>query len=174
MTTTDIIWIIVIAVIALVLIGLIVALMRRKSLADKKEKAERLRLRADTEAAVLPDTRARAEQAATQAEHARLEAERAEERAAALRAEADQQRAIHEDQIRAADRLDPDVDEKAPDYSPDVVDPAGPSAVPSDPAYADPETGRASSAASADGGSSATLEPTDTPPRKGTQQTHRH
>ena len=64
------------------------------------------------------------------------------------------------------------MEHKAPDYSPDVVDPAGPSNVPADPAYADPETGRASSTAtgtaapaSAAGGSSATLEPTDTTPR---------
>jgi FtsZ-interacting cell division protein ZipA len=144
MTTSQIIWIVVIAVGALVLIGLIVALMRKKSHAEKHEKAELLRERADVEAAGLPDARARAEQAATEAERARLEAQRAEERAAAVRAEADQQRAIHEERIRAADRLDPDVDTRAKDYSPDVVDPAGPSNVPADPAYADPDTGRAS------------------------------
>jgi FtsZ-interacting cell division protein ZipA len=144
MTTTEIIWIIVIAVAALVLIGLVIFSMRKKSLADNRAKAARLRERADTQAAVLPDTQAKADQAATRAEQARLEAQRAEEQAAALRTEAEQQRAIHEDQIRAADRLDPDVDNKAPDYSPDVVDPAGPSDVPTDPAYADPDTGRAS------------------------------
>ena len=144
MTTTEIIWIIVIAVAVLVLIGLVVGSMRRRSLADNREQAARLRERADTQAADLPDTQARADQAATQAERARLEVQRAEERAAAARAEADQQRAIQEDQIRAADRLDPDVKHKAADYSPDVVDPAGPSNVPTDPAYADPETGRAS------------------------------
>jgi FtsZ-interacting cell division protein ZipA len=144
MSTTEIIWIIVIAVAALVLIGLIVVSMRKKSVADNREQAALLRERADTQAADLPDAQARAEQAATQAEHARLEAQRAEERAAAVRTEADQQRAIHEDQIRAADRLDPDVDTQAPDYSPDVVDPAGPSDVPADAAYADPDTGRVS------------------------------
>jgi hypothetical protein len=179
MTTSQIIWIVVIAVAALVLIGLIVGLMRKKSLADKHEKAELLRERADVEAAGLPDAQARADQAATEAERARLEAQRAEERAAAVRAEAAQERAIHEEKIRAADRLDPDVDHEAKDYSPDVVDPAGPSDVPADPAYADPDTGRASGSPSGSAnapppapapssdadGSTATLEPTDTTPR---------
>jgi hypothetical protein len=135
MSTTEIIWIIVIAVAALVLIGLVVFAMRRKSVgvADNREKAARLRKQADIEAAVLPDAQARADQAAAEAERARLEAERVEAQAAAARTEADQQRAIHEDRIRAADRLDPDVNHRAPDYSPDVVDPAGPSAVPAEP-----------------------------------------
>ena len=145
MSTTEIIWIIVIAVAALVLIGLVVFSIRKKSVADNREQAARLRERADTEAAVLPDAQARADQAAAEAERARLEAERAEAQAAAARTEADQQRAIHEDRIRAADRLDPDVDHRATDYSPDVVDPAGPSAVPAE--------------------STDTLEPTDTTPR---------
>lgn len=144
MTTSEIIWIIVITVAVLALVGLIVASMRKRSLADNRAQAAALREQADTEAAELPDARARADQAAAEAERARLEAERAEAQAAAVRTEADQQRAIHEDRIRAADRLDPDVDHKATDYSPDVVDPAGPADAPADPA---------------------TLEPTDTTPR---------
>lgn len=150
MTTSEIIWIIVIAVAVLALVGLIVASMRKRSLADNRAQAAALREQADTEAAELPDARARADQAAAVAERARLEAERAEAEAAAVRTEADQQRAIHEDRIRAADRLDPDVDHKATDYSPDVVDPAGPPDAPAAPA--DP----------------ATLEPTDTTPRDDT------
>jgi FtsZ-interacting cell division protein ZipA len=116
MSTTEIIWIIVIAVAALVLIGLVVFAMRRKSVgvADNREKAARLRQQADIEAAVLPDAQARADQAAAEAERARLEAERVEAQAAAA-------------------RTDPDVNHRAPDYSPDVVDPAGPSAVPAEP-----------------------------------------
>ena len=133
MSTTEIIWIIVIAVAALVLIGLLVFAMRKKSVTDNRERAARLREQADIEAAVLPDAQARADQAAAEAERARLEAERVEAQAAAARTEADQQQAIHEDRVRAADRLDPDVDHTATDYSPDVVDPAGPSAVPAEP-----------------------------------------
>jgi FtsZ-interacting cell division protein ZipA len=176
MTTSQIVWTIVIVAAVLILIGLVVASMRKKSLADNRARATQLRDRADTRAAGLPDAEARAEQAEAHAEHAHLEAQRADEHAATARAAADQERALQEDQIRAADRLDPDVDHRAKDYSPEVVAPAGPSDVPVDPTYADPATGRATQTSSdsatvtdesspAAGGSSVTLEPTDTSPR---------
>lgn len=190
MTTSQIVWIVVIALAALILIGLIVGSMRKKNQDANRERAGQLRHRADTQAAGLPDARARADQAEAQAERARLEAERAEEHSATVRAEVDQEQALHEEHIRAADRLDPDVDHRAKDYSPTVVDPAGPSDVPTDPTYADPATGRAAttppgSSSTADdsatggddsatstpatpGGSSVTLEPTDTTPRDAT------
>ncbi|WP_107705380.1 hypothetical protein [Nocardioides allogilvus] len=126
MTTSQIIWIVVIAVAALVLIGLVVGSMRKKSLADNHARADQLRHKADASAAGLPDTSARAERAEAEAEHKRLEAQRAEDQAAAARIEAEQERARHEDQIRAADRLDPKVDHKSTDYSPEVADPSGP------------------------------------------------
>ena len=132
MTTSQIVWIVVIAVAVLILIGLIVS-VRKKNQDANRARADQLREQADIKAAVLPDTRARADQAEAQAEHARLEAERAEERAAAARTEAAQEQAAQEDRIRAADRLDPDVDHRAEDYSPEVADPAGPSVVPTEP-----------------------------------------
>jgi hypothetical protein len=125
-TTEQIVWTLVIALAALVLIGLIVAAMRKKSLEDKRSRAQELRQQADGGAAGLPDAQARADQAAAQAEHKRLEAERAEREALAARTEVDQERARHEDQLRAADRLDPDVNHKAKDYAPHVPDPVGP------------------------------------------------
>ncbi|MEO5662216.1 MAG: hypothetical protein ABIR39_02940 [Nocardioides sp.] len=176
MTTSQIVWTIVIVAALLLLIGLVVASMRKKNQDANRARAGQLREQADIQAAGLPDTQARADQAREQAERARLEAERAEEHAATVRAEAAQEQAAQEDRIRAADRLDPDVDHRAKDYSPEVVAPAGPSDVPADPTYADPATGRATQASSDSstvtdesspvaGGSSVTLEPTDTSPR---------
>ena len=143
MDNEELIWIIVIALAALVLIGLIVAAMRKKSNESKRVQAQQLREEALGGAAGLPDAQARADQAATAAEHKRLEAERAEKEALRVRTELDQERARYEDQVRAADRLDPDVNHKAKDYTPQAADPAGPSNIPSDPIHADPETGRA-------------------------------
>ncbi len=142
MSTSQIIWIVVIVVAALALIAVVVVSMRSKSRQDNKVRASHLRDQADTQAAGLPDAQAKAEQAEARAEQARLEAQRVEEQAADARLSVDRQQAAHEDQIRAADRLDPDVDHKSKDYSPQVVAPAGPSNVPADPAQADPATGR--------------------------------
>lgn len=178
MTTTDIIWIAVIAVAALVVIGLIVGLMRKKSHASKHARAEELRHEATTEAAGLPDVRARAEQAEAQAQAKRIEAERAEKDAALARTDLDQQQAAQEDRIRAADRLDPHVDHKAKDYSPEVATPAGPANVPSGTASAEPQatSPAASTATGTSAGTSAELpdeshEPTDTSPRDTTVAT---
>lgn len=147
MTTTQIIWLVVIVVAALVLIALVVASMRKKSQQDNRVRASHLREQADTQAAGLPDAHASAEQAEAQAEQARLEAQRAEEQAASARTEVAQQQATHEDQIRAADRLDPDVNHKSKDYSPEVAAPAGPSSVPTDPADAQQASTQASATA---------------------------
>lgn len=126
MATSTIVWIVVIAVVV-ILVGLLIVSMRRKSRAEDHAQATDLRDQADTRAAGLPDLQGRVDQAEDRAATARLEAERAEDHAGSVRAEAAQQRAIHEDEIRAADRLDPQVDDRAKDYSPQVVDPVGPS-----------------------------------------------
>lgn len=165
MTTTEIVWIAVIALAALVVVGLIVGSMRKRSRADNHARAEELRSEANTGAAVLPDATARADQAEAQAAVKRLEAERAERDAAIARTELDQQQALQEDRIRAADRLDPEVDHKAKDYAPQVATPAGPASVP-----AEPTDSTTAGTAATPGGSSvdlpdATPEPTDTSPR---------
>jgi hypothetical protein len=123
-TTQQIIWTVVIVVAALVVIGLIVASMRKKSQQDNRARAAEIREAAEAKAATIPDTQARARETEAQAEQARLQAERAEERAQAARTAAAQQEALHEDQVRAADRLDPDVDHRADDYTPETVTPA--------------------------------------------------
>jgi hypothetical protein len=120
-TTTQIISIIVIIVAALALGAFVFASMRKKNAADNRARAEQLRERADTRATTgLPEAEASAREAMTEAEQARLEADRAEERAAVAQQALTQQQAVHEDQIRAADRLDPDVDHRSDDYVPDT------------------------------------------------------
>lgn len=118
MTTEQIIWIVVIVVAALALIGLIVSSMRKRSQQDNRARAAEIREQADTKAAVIPEAEARAKAEEARAEEVRLEAERAEERAREARGAVAQEEALHEDRIRAADRLDPDVDHKAKDYTP--------------------------------------------------------
>lgn len=119
MNLTQIVWTVVIILAALVLVGLVAVSMRRRSLADNKARAEELREQADRRAAAdLPAAEARAREAEARAEQARLAAERAEQRAEAAELELAQQRALHEDRVRAADRLDPDVDHRSDDYAP--------------------------------------------------------
>jgi FtsZ-interacting cell division protein ZipA len=119
-TTEQIIWTVVIVVAVLALIGFIVAAMRKKSQHTKETRAAELRQEAQQRAAVIPDAQVRAKESEAAAERARLEAERAEERAVAARTEAAQHEAAVEDQVRAADRVDPRVDHKSGDYRPDT------------------------------------------------------
>ena len=118
MTTEQIIWIVVIVVAALALIGLIVSSMRKRMQQDNRARAAEIREQAGTKAAVIPEAEARARAEEARAEEVRLKAERAEERAREARGALAQEEALHEDRIRAADRLDPDVDHKAKDYTP--------------------------------------------------------
>lgn len=127
MTTTEIIWTIVIAIAALVLIALVVAAMRKKSQEADHAHAAQLREQADTRASAIPDAETRAQEAELAAEQARVRAEKEARQARMAKDDLLQQEAEHEDQIRAADRLDPTVDHRADDYSPEVRDPANPS-----------------------------------------------
>jgi hypothetical protein len=66
------------------------------------------------------DADRQARDAEANAARARAEAERAERQAAEAGRARDMERAAHEDQIREADRLDPDVDHRSDDYVPDA------------------------------------------------------
>lgn len=123
MSTEQIIWTVVIVVAVLALIGLAVAFMRKRSARDDRNRAEELRDHADRRAAVIPEADARAREVEAQAEQSRLRAERDAERAREARDELRQQEALVEDRVRAADRLDPEVDHKSDDYSPEVPTP---------------------------------------------------
>lgn len=122
MSTTAVILTVVVILVVLALIGLVASSMRKKSRQDNAARATQLREQADTHAAAgIPDAAARATAAEAEAERARVEAQRAEEVATEAKQDLTQQQAVHEDQIRAADRLDPEVDTRADDYSPKTI-----------------------------------------------------
>ena len=118
MDTSTIIWIIVIVVIVLILLGLLASMMGKRRKERDRGRAEEIRTEATGRAASAQDSQLQAQQAEAEAERKRIEAERAATQAAEARQGADVERARHEDQIREADRLDPDVDHKAADYEP--------------------------------------------------------
>lgn len=120
MTTQQIIWTVVIVVAALALIGFIVSSMRKRSRQASETRAGELRQEAHQSAAVIPDAQVRAKETEAEAERARLEAQHAEERARAARTEVVQHEAVVEEQVREADRLDPSVDHRSSDYTPDT------------------------------------------------------
>ncbi|WP_107767556.1 hypothetical protein [Nocardioides terrigena] len=153
MTTEQIIWIVVIAVAALAIIGFIVSSMRKRSQQDNRARAAEIREQAEAKAAVIPEAQAKAQAEEARAEQVRLEAERAEERAREARGAVAQEEALHEDRIRAADRLDPDVNHKAKDYTPGshAAERTEPEAADPHPSGASMGTHAADSAAHTDG-----------------------
>lgn len=112
---------IVIAVIVLIVIGVAAYLIRQRNREANVARADQLRTQAAAQAqSTLPPTQDRAAEAEARAEEARAAAERAQAEAEEARVAAAQAEAQHEGQVRAADRLDPRVDHKADDYSPQV------------------------------------------------------
>ncbi|WP_426245657.1 hypothetical protein [Nocardioides sp. LHG3406-4] len=121
MSTEQIVWTIVIVVVVLALVGLIAASMRKKSRQDNAARAAQLRQEADQRAMNIPEAQARAKEAEAQAEQARIQAERAEQRAAEAGTAFTQEQAAHEEKIRSADQLDPNVNTRSDDYTPDTA-----------------------------------------------------
>jgi hypothetical protein len=134
-STGTIVLIIVIVLVVLALIGLFAWLGNRKKKVHRYEQAESLRKEAVAEAGGVHESHVHAREAEAKAEKARLEAQRAEEEAARAHQGVSQEQALHEQKIREADRLDPNVDHKSDEYSPNT------SAVESAPPAYD-ETGR--------------------------------
>jgi len=130
MDSDTVIWIVVAVVVALLILGLLAALMNKRKTEQRKAQAAELRQDAQSRTPDLDEADVRAREAEVEAERARLEAERAQTRAA----EAEQARAAeqagYEDRIREADRLDPAVDTKSSDYEPDTRYPADSDAAP--------------------------------------------
>ena len=113
---------IVIAVIVLVVLAVAAFVVRKKNRETNIARADDLRTQAATQAqSSLPPAQDRAAEAEAKAEKARVVAERAQAEAEEARVAASQAEASHESQVRAADRLDPRVDHKADDYSPQVA-----------------------------------------------------
>ena len=128
MDATDIIIIVVALLVLLAVIAFVVARSRKKARQHQAAEASRLRQEAQQHAATIPESQVRAKEAEVQAERARIEAQRAEQQAREAHVAATQQEAEHEARIREADRLDPHVDTRSQDYTPDTRLGSGPGA----------------------------------------------
>ena len=121
--TGQVIVIVVVAVLVLAAAAAlaVVARRRRARLAEEHRlEAGRLREQASS---VVPDVTAAkigADEAEARAQQARAEADRAEELAAEERRRVAAEEARREELVREADRIDPDVDHRARDYTPQV------------------------------------------------------
>ena len=120
MSSATIVLIIVIAIIVIGLIGLAVWMSGKKKREHRRAEAERIRQEAAAHAGGLEESQVQAREAEARAEQARLQAQRAEEEAARAHQGVSQEQALHEDKLREADRLDPNVDHRAEDYHPDT------------------------------------------------------
>jgi FtsZ-interacting cell division protein ZipA len=116
---TWLIWAIMIVVVIVVVAALVSVTGKRRS-GQRHERAEELRQEATSQAAGLSESERQAEELRAKADLARSEAQRAEEQAANAEQGHQVEQAGYEDKLREADRLDPEVDHRAPDYEPDV------------------------------------------------------
>ena len=104
----------------LVAVVLISAALRRKKDQVARERASELRSDAAATAATTQIQEARAREAQAEADRARAQADKLAAHAEAERTSYDMTRAQHEDHLREADRLDPDVDHRSAEYQPDL------------------------------------------------------
>ena len=129
METQTVIIIVVIAVVAIALLGLVALMAKRRQNEERHLQAKSMRQDAAANVTDIHDTEAQAQAATARADAARIEAQRAEAEAAKTQQLAAAKQAAYEDQVRAADRLDPQVKTNRRDYAPDTspvdrVDPA--------------------------------------------------
>ncbi|MCW2756585.1 MAG: hypothetical protein JWO46_331 [Nocardioidaceae bacterium] len=126
MSTTLIIVLVIVVVVVVGLLAVIAALVGRQRRTARHGHAEEIREQAHVEARGLDQDALRVQAAEADAAAARAEAERAELRAGEVRRGHEQERALHEDQIREADHVDPEVDTRADNYRPQTpLDPHG-------------------------------------------------
>jgi len=126
-------WIIV-AIVVIVVVIAALAVWRSQHRRKLSARADALRVEAREHTSDLGTHRRDAREAAVRADEARAEAEQAQREADNARTALAQEEASHEDKLREADRLDPEVDHKAADYQPDDADRLQPGI--------DPEAGR--------------------------------
>lgn len=120
-------WIIVIIVAVIVIAALIAGVMaaRRRRLKQRAAQAAELRSAAMGQRPDIGTARREATESDANARLARAEADRAEEEAERSRRALAQEEAAHEDRLREADRLDPEVDHRSEDYEPGADIPGG-------------------------------------------------
>jgi hypothetical protein len=115
-------YVIIILIILAVLLAaaLIWTAMKRKKDQIGRERASELRSDAATTAAAKKEQEARAREAEAEAERIRAQADKLEVHAQEERTAYDMTRAQQEEALREADRVDPDVDHRSPEYQPDL------------------------------------------------------
>lgn len=139
---------IVIAVIVLAVLAVAAYVIRQRNREANVARAEQLRTQAAAQAqTTLPPAQDRAAEAEAKAAEARAAAERAQAEAEEARVAAAQAEAAHEGQVRAADRLDPRVDDEADDYAPQVGGTVDQQPAPASEANHEPEAAPESEAA---------------------------
>lgn len=129
MSTSQIIWLVVAIVAVLLIAGAAVWASQRRGTQRREQeriRADQLRSEAESQRTELRETELSAREAQVEAERARLEAERADARAAEAQQGLQVDEARFEDQVREADRIDPDVDHRADEYRPGTQPPAQP------------------------------------------------
>ena len=114
------VWIVIAVVVVLAVVGLLLMAAKKKKQEQRRTQAEELRTDAHAQSASLLDADRQARDAEAEAARARAEAERAEQQAAEAGRARDMEHASHEDHIRQADRIDPDVDHRSADYVPEA------------------------------------------------------
>lgn len=115
-------WILIGLVVLAVVVAAVLAwtAMKRKKHQVARERAGELRSEAAGTATATASQEARAREAQAQAEIARARADELELQAREERTSFDMTRATQEDRVREADRLDPEVDHRDPEYHPQV------------------------------------------------------
>jgi len=120
MSTGTIILLVVAVVVVLLIVGLVAMMSSRRKAAEaehNRTRAHEIRHEAAGTTAVR-DSDLEAREAQIEADRSRLEAEQAEARAAQAQEGVQVEDARREDQLREADRIDPDVDQRSDDYAP--------------------------------------------------------
>lgn len=120
MDTGTIIWIVIAILVVAALVGLFLAMKRRRE-AKRREHATEIRHEAAAAAPDIRESELHAQEAEARAERARLQAESADQDAARARQGVDAERAEFEDRVRTADRVDPTVNHRSSDYQPDTT-----------------------------------------------------
>jgi hypothetical protein len=116
--------IIVIVLVVLVALGIALMLGQNRRREHQRSQAAGLRQEATGHVANQAQDEAAAREKAADAERARAEADRLEAEAQERQRSVDMGRAHHEDTLREADRIDPDVDTRSADYTPGAGAPA--------------------------------------------------
>ncbi|HWU22754.1 MAG TPA: hypothetical protein VN088_14560, partial [Nocardioides sp.] len=102
-------WIAVYVIVALLVLGALLAAGRRKKQERDRERAESIRAEARSDEPMLARREAEARRLEAESAQARAEADRREAMARSQREKLDTQRAEYADRMQEADRLDPDV-----------------------------------------------------------------